>query len=144
MRQRSRPAVPNDAAAIENFLELNRSFFTLTSRQIRLAANVGRIQARLVDQRRKRPVLDWRRGRLEGGDRRHGILPVEFELCLDCGQQQRLHLRIQRGSAFSGLAPAIRLVPLLPPSPAQVWLPPRLPDCREPASVLLLPIVLPA
>ena len=44
-RQGSRPAVPNDAAVVENLLELGGSFFTLPGCGIRLTANVARIEA---------------------------------------------------------------------------------------------------
>jgi len=40
------PAVPDDTAVVENFLELGGGFFTLPGREIRLAANVGGIEAR--------------------------------------------------------------------------------------------------
>jgi hypothetical protein len=45
MRQRSRPAVPDDATVLEYFLELNGSLFALPSREIRLTAIVSRIKA---------------------------------------------------------------------------------------------------
>ena len=45
MRQGSGPAVPDDAAVVENLLELGGCFFALSSREIRFAANVSGIQA---------------------------------------------------------------------------------------------------
>jgi hypothetical protein len=46
MRQCTRPAVPDDAAVVENFLELGCGFFALPNRKICLAANVGLANAR--------------------------------------------------------------------------------------------------
>ena len=45
MRQRSRPAVPNNATVVEDLLELDGSLLALPSREIRLTAIVGRIKA---------------------------------------------------------------------------------------------------
>ena len=45
MRQRSRPAIPHNAAVVENLLELGSSFLALTRGKVRLAANVGGIEA---------------------------------------------------------------------------------------------------
>ena len=45
MRQSSRPAVPDDAAVVEDLLELGCRFLALSRRQVRLPANVGWIQA---------------------------------------------------------------------------------------------------
>jgi hypothetical protein len=44
MRQRSRPAVPDDPAVVENLLELGGGFFALPGSKIRLATNVGVIE----------------------------------------------------------------------------------------------------
>jgi hypothetical protein len=62
MRQRSRPAVPDDAAVIENLLELGDGFLALPAGQIRFAANVGGIEAGDVGNKTNLPVLDRRSG----------------------------------------------------------------------------------
>jgi hypothetical protein len=38
MRQRSRPAIPDDAAVVENLLELGGGFFALSGSEIRFSA----------------------------------------------------------------------------------------------------------
>ena len=58
MRQGSRPAVPDDAAVVEDFLELGGGCAALSGREIRLAANVGRIEAGDIVHKRNLPVLD--------------------------------------------------------------------------------------
>src|SRR5580700_9291177 len=47
-RQRSRPAVPDDAAVVGAFLELGGSFCALSGCQVCLAANVSGIETREV------------------------------------------------------------------------------------------------
>ena len=52
MRQRSRPAVPDDTAVVENLLKLGGGRTALPSRKIRLAANIRWIEAgNIVDER---------------------------------------------------------------------------------------------
>jgi len=50
MRQGSRPAVPDDAAVVENLLEFSGGFLALANSEIRLAANVCRIKAGIVKE----------------------------------------------------------------------------------------------
>ena len=51
MRQGSRPAVPDDAAVVENLLELGGGTAALSSSEICLAANVCVIQAGSLAER---------------------------------------------------------------------------------------------
>jgi hypothetical protein len=52
MRYRSRPAVPDDAAVVENFLKLDRGGAALSGCQVRLSAYIYRIEAgKIVDER---------------------------------------------------------------------------------------------
>ena len=59
MRQRSRPAVPHDAAVVENLLKLGGGRLALSRRQIRLAANIGWIEAGNIGYKKKFAQLDW-------------------------------------------------------------------------------------
>ena len=45
MRQGSRPAVPDDAAVVDDLLKLGGGFFALSGGQVCLTANVRRIKA---------------------------------------------------------------------------------------------------
>ncbi len=58
MRQRSRPAVPDDAAVVDDLLKLGGRRRALSSRQIPLAANVGGIQAGEIGGEQNLPELD--------------------------------------------------------------------------------------
>ena len=62
MRQRSRPAVPDDAAVVDYFLELGGGFLSLFGCQIGFAANVGRIEAGEIVEEIDQSVLNGRRG----------------------------------------------------------------------------------
>ncbi len=58
MRQRSGPAVPDDAAVVEDLLKLGGGFFALSGCQICLAANVHVIQAGNIGDEVNLPQLD--------------------------------------------------------------------------------------
>ena len=60
MRQCSRPALPDDAAVVEDFLELGGGFCALTGCEIRLAANVGVVEAGEVGDEGKSRQLSGR------------------------------------------------------------------------------------
>jgi hypothetical protein len=62
MRQRSRPAVPNDAAVVENFLKLGSGRTALTRWEVCLSAYVRRIEAGNVVGEGNLPQLDRRIG----------------------------------------------------------------------------------
>jgi hypothetical protein len=74
MRQRSCPAVPDDAAVVKNFLKFGGGFLALSSSEIRLAANVCRIEAGKISD--KLIVLVTFR-RANG----NGFTPVPPECC---------------------------------------------------------------
>src|SRR5580698_3726174 len=92
-RQRSGPAVPDDAVVIENLLELGGGGTGLSGCEIRLSTNVGWIEAGEIAYKQKLPVLDGWQGRLQAVDRGRRIFVVECQLRLNRGQPKRLHLR---------------------------------------------------
>src|SRR5579864_6126406 len=96
MRQRSRPAVPDDAAVVEDLLKLGDGGTALSGCEIRLTVDVGWIEAGQIGNKRNLPVLDWRRGSLQVIDRGSPIFAVERQLCPNRRQPERLHLRVQR------------------------------------------------
>jgi len=57
-RQRSRPAVSDDAAVVENFLKLHDSSITLSGCQVCLSAYIHWIEAGNVEDERNLPQLD--------------------------------------------------------------------------------------
>ena len=58
MRQRSRPAIPDDAAVVDNFLKLGGGSITLSGSQICLSAYVHMIEAGNIGDERNLPQLD--------------------------------------------------------------------------------------
>src|SRR5271163_515008 len=96
MRQRSRPAVPDDAAVVDDLLKLGGSFFALTASEIGLAAYVCRVEAGDVGRGVDLAELDWSDDRLQIADGFGRVFPVECHLRTDRGQPERLHLRMQR------------------------------------------------
>jgi hypothetical protein len=62
MRQGSRPAVPDDAVVVEDFLKLGGGTITLSGCQVCLCAYIDRIEAGNV-------VAEWRFPQLEGVSR---------------------------------------------------------------------------
>ena len=77
MRQCSRPAVPHYARVVENLLELARSFLALPRRQIRLTANVGRIETGKICQKRDFPQTPSLKSASKSTHCGTRILPVE-------------------------------------------------------------------
>src|SRR5580700_10385333 len=96
MCQGSGPAVPDDAAVVENLPELGRSFLAPVRCQIRLAPNVSGVEAREIEDKLNLPIFDGRQGGPQAYDRGSRVLTVERELRLDRRQPKRLHLRIDR------------------------------------------------
>src|SRR5580658_6333918 len=94
MRQRSRPAVPDDAAVVENLLKLGGGSVALTGCQVCLSAYIDRIEARNIAAEQNCPQLGGVRDLqdIKGGSR---VLCFERQLRLNRGQPQRLHLRVQ-------------------------------------------------
>ena len=96
MRQRSRPAVPDDAAVVEDLLELGGGGTALSGCQIRLSANIRRIEAGNIGDERDLPELDGRQGSLQGSQGGSRVLSVQRQLRLNRWQPKRLHLRVER------------------------------------------------
>ena len=65
MRQRSGPAVPDDAAVVENLLKLGGGFFALPGCQVCLAAHIDVIEAGKIGDERNLPQLDGRSSGLQ-------------------------------------------------------------------------------
>ena len=65
MRQCSRPAVPDDAAVIDDLLELGGCSTALSGCKVCLPANIRRIEAGNIGNKRELPQLDGRRGSLQ-------------------------------------------------------------------------------
>ena len=96
MRQRSRPAVPDDAAVIENFLEFGGGRIALSRGQIGLAANVGRIEAGNIADERNLPELNgWRCG-LQIVERRDGFFRFSAS-CARIGGNQSACICVSSG-----------------------------------------------
>jgi len=96
MRQRARPAVPDNAVVVEDLLELGGSFFALPDSEIGLAAYVGRVEAGDVGGEVDLAELDWGDDRLQIAVGFGRVLAVERQLRTNRGQPVRLHLRMQR------------------------------------------------
>src|SRR5271168_733026 len=96
MRQRPRPAVPDDAAVVEDFLELGGGFLTLSGGHVCLSADVSGIEAGKVCDKENLPVLDGRYGRLQARNRGSRIPSVQRQLRASRGQPESLHLRVER------------------------------------------------
>ena len=77
MRQRSRPAVPDDAAVVDDLLKFGGGFFALSGCQIRFAMNVRRIEAGNISDEQNLPQLDGRKSGLQSSQGRRGILFVQ-------------------------------------------------------------------
>jgi hypothetical protein len=95
MRQRSRPAVPDDAAVVENLLKFGGGGTTLSGCQICLSAYVNRIEAGKIGDERNLPQLDGRSS-LQSIQGENRILSIQRQLRLNRRQPKRLHLGVQR------------------------------------------------
>src|ERR1700726_5004574 len=96
MRQRSRPAIPDDAAVVEDFLELGGGRTALSGCQICLSAYIHVIEAGNVVDKRNLSQLDGGSSSLQGSQRRSRVLFVQCQLRLNRRQPKRLHLGVQR------------------------------------------------
>ena len=83
MRQRSRPAVPDDAAVVENFLKLGGGGAALSGCQVCLSTNIDRIEAGAIDDERNCPELDGRQSRLQRTQSGSRVLFVQCQLRLN-------------------------------------------------------------
>ena len=106
MRQRSRPAVPDDAAMVENLLELGGGSGALSGRKIRLPAYVHVIEAGNIVDKRNLPQLDMGSS-LQGIEGVSRILSIQHRLCLNRRQPKRLHLRILWEAFSQVLSPGL-------------------------------------
>src|SRR5216683_438574 len=97
MRQRSRPAVPDDAAVIENLLKLGSCGPALSRCQIRLAPKVRWIETRTRGIGRKRDCskLKSRESNFQGFQGRSWIVVIQFQLRLSRWKPKGLHLCVQ-------------------------------------------------
>src|ERR1017187_385495 len=95
MRQRSRPAVPGNAAVVENLLKLGGGSIALSGRQVCLSAYVHMIEAGNIEDERNLRQLDGCSSlqSIQGGSR---VLFIQRQLRLSRWQPKRLHLRVQR------------------------------------------------
>ena len=96
MCQCSCPAVPDDAAVIDDLLELGRCRTAVSGCKVCLPAYIRRIKAGNIGDKTNLAVLDGRQGGLQEVDRAGCILAVERQLRLNRGQPKGLHLRVQR------------------------------------------------
>src|ERR1035438_9847985 len=96
MRQRSRPAVPHDAAVVDDFLEFGGSGTALSGCQVCLSTNVRRIEAGNIVDEPNLPQLDGGSSSLQVSEGRSRISFVQRQLRLNCRQPKRLHLCVQR------------------------------------------------
>src|SRR5260370_6917073 len=95
MRQSARPAVPDDAGVVEDFLKLGGGSTAMSGGQICLSSNVGRIKAGNIGDENYLPQLDGC-SRLQGRQGGSRVLSVQRQLRLNRWQPKRLHLRVQR------------------------------------------------
>src|SRR6185295_13469558 len=102
MGQRSRPAVPNDTAVVENLLKLGGGSAVLVRCQVYFPANVIHVKAGNVGHKSDLSELDWR-SRSEATECGSGILSIKGQLRLNRGQPKRLHLSVQRKASIEVL-----------------------------------------
>ena len=94
MRQGSRPAVPDDAAVVEDLLELGDRSRALPGSEIRLAAILGRIKAGDIRNQFNLAVLEGRHGGPQAVDRSSCVLVIKRQLRTGGREPERLELRI--------------------------------------------------
>ena len=135
MRQRSRPAVPDDAAVVENLLKLGGGIFALSGRQIRLSANVGGIEAGNVGGELRSARTLWAAQRLQSIQGLSRVLPGSAPLAPESLAAKAIASACPADSACSSLAPTIRLVHRIARHGiGQCGFSSRLPDLLEQAS----------
>src|ERR1700675_3345088 len=95
MRQRSRPAVPDDPAMVENFLKLGGGSPALSGCQVCLSVYIHMVETGSVVDELNSPQLDGCRSLhcIQGGSR---ILFIQRQLRMNRNQPKRLHLGVQR------------------------------------------------
>jgi hypothetical protein len=86
MRQGSRPAVPDDAAVVENFLKLSSGGIALSGCQIRFSAYIHRIEAGSIVEERNFAQLD-RGSNWQGIQGRAGLPRPSADCALMAGSQ---------------------------------------------------------
>ena len=93
MRQRSRPAVPDDAAVVDDFLKLGGRSAALACCQVRLTANMRRMRARHIGNERDLPQFDGR-GTLQGSQGGSRVLSIPKPIVPEStAESHRLNLR---------------------------------------------------
>src|SRR5580704_1377117 len=95
MRQRPRPAVPDDPAVVENLLKLGGGGNPLSGCEVGLSTHIQVIEAGSIGEHANFPQLNGG-SRLEGIQGESGILSVQRQLRSNRRQPKRLHLRVQR------------------------------------------------
>src|SRR5208282_4326694 len=95
MCQRSRPAVPDDPAVVEDLLKLGSGSTALSGCQVCLPAFIGWIEAGNIDDKLNFPQLD-RGCSMQSFQGESRILSSQRSLRLNRRQPKRLHLRVQR------------------------------------------------
>src|ERR1700722_2180352 len=81
-RHRSRPAIPDYAAVVDDFLKLRGGFGSPPAREVGVSAHVSRIQTGDIADERDAAKLN-RRVSLQRIDGRDCIAPVHRQLCLN-------------------------------------------------------------
>src|ERR1035437_2293236 len=92
-RQRSRPAVPDDAAVVDDLLKLGGGSTALSGCQICHSAHIRRIEAGNVDDETNLSQLEGGSS-LQGSQGSSRILLVQCQLRLNRRQPKRLHLGV--------------------------------------------------
>src|SRR5258707_10600476 len=95
MGQRAGPAVPDDAAVVDDLLKFRRGFVAFPCRQVGLAANIHGIQTGNIVDELDLSEVDARRS-FEAIDGSRGILSVQLQLRLNRRQPERLYLGIEK------------------------------------------------
>ena len=92
MRQRSRPAVRDDAAVVDDLLKLGGGSGTLSGCQVCFPTHKNWIEAGNIGDEPNLPQLDGRGSSLQVRQGENRILSVQRQLRLNRGQPKRLHL----------------------------------------------------
>src|SRR5450755_2113553 len=99
MGQCTGPAIPNDAAVVEDALKLGVGLASLPGCEIGLSALIGRVEAGHAEDESDLTQLDGR-SLLQRTKSDVRVFSIERQLCVNGGQPQRLHLRIERKALF--------------------------------------------
>src|SRR5580698_11086557 len=95
MRQRSGPAIPDDAAVVDDLLKLGSGGAALSGCQVCLSACINVVEAGKIGGEPYVRELKWR-DRFREAQRGRRVLLGQRDLCLNCRQPKRLNLRSQR------------------------------------------------